>query len=263
MTNKLEELLKTKAGKGTLFMCHLIAGFPSEKDSEVVAHALSKSGADILEVQIPFSDPMADGPAIAVASRDALENGASVEKTLSLIKRIAKKETCPIVIMSYINPIYSYGIEEFVAAAAKAGASGLIVPDVPFDSEEGKSLLAACAEKNLCMIPVISPGVPKERLQELARYGTGFVYCTSRQGITGANSTFVADLQKYMTTVRSVFSLPLGLGFGVKTRADVARAAELADIVIAGSVFVQAIRSAKSKNAIASAVSKTLSALRR
>ena len=256
MTNKLEHLLREKAGGGPLYMCHLISGYPTAHASEDVARGLIEGGADILEIQVPFSDPMADGPAISVASREALEAGASVKKSLALAKKMSKS-TVPVVMMSYLNPVYRYGIAAFVRDAAKAGVTGFIIPDAPLDSKEGVEIAAEAKKNGICVIPVISPGVPRERLQKIAKDASGFVYCTTRQGITGANSKFVSDLQSYMKSVREELPIPLGLGFGIKTRADAKRAGELADIVIAGSVFVHAIKASK-KGGIKKAVARTM-----
>src|SRR3989344_9020094 len=178
-----------------LFMAHMIAGYPSMAESEKVAEALATGGADIIELQIPFSDPMADGPTIAVASEEALKNGATVQDAISLLSKVAALGK-PVAVMSYTNPVFRYGIPKFVKTIADAGASALIVPDCPFDTEEGQALIAACKENDVYLIPVVSPGVPEERLKQLASAGggsssggkdlLGFVYCTSRQGITGA-----------------------------------------------------------------------------
>jgi tryptophan synthase alpha chain len=255
MTNPLIDLLAKDAGIRPLSMCHFIAGFPSASSSEDIGNALIEGGADILELQIPFSDPMADGPAIASACQDALAAGMNVKKSLALAKRLSRKKT-PIVLMSYINPIFKYGIAAFVRDASRAGISGLIVPDAPFDSHEGQEMIEHARKHAMCMIPVISPGVPIERLQQLAKDGSGFVYCTTRQGTTGANSKFAHDLKAYIEMARKVFEMPLGLGFGVRTRQDFKTASEIADIVIAGSVFVHAIRSAKKGHS--ASVRKTL-----
>ena len=253
----LESILAAK--KRPFFMAHLVAGFPNFPTSEKVGRAMLENGADILEVQIPFSDPMADGPSIATACTEALAKGASVKKTLSLVSTLSKKGGT-IVIMSYINPVFRYGIAEFVNDAAKAGAQGLIVPDAPFDSPEGIELLKETRRQGLALIPVISPGVPKARLKKLAGEASGFVYCTSRQGITGANSKFARTLTDYVGMAKKEFGVPFGLGFGVRTKADFKSAAKLADIVIAGSVFVDAIRKAATGMA-PSAVKKALAKL--
>src|SRR3989338_9100367 len=161
--NKLQELFGNpsttvgmKNGK-PFFMAHMIAGYPTMQDSEKIARALAcpepvegaKGGADIVELQIPFSDPMADGPTIAVASEDALKAGATVATSLALLKKVAALGK-PVAVMSYTNPVFRYGIPEFVTTIADAGASALIVPDCPFDTEEGQALIAACKENNIC-----------------------------------------------------------------------------------------------------------------
>ena len=237
--NKLEKLFAGKTK--TLFMAHMIAGYPTIADSEKVAEALAKGGADIIELQIPFSDPMADGPAIAVASDEAIKAGATVAKSLALLQKLAKLGK-PMAVMTYVNIAFRYDIPKFVKTIAKAGASALIVPDCPFDTEEGRELLSACKENDVFLIPVVSPGVPKERLEVLARDSRGFVYCTSRQGITGANSKFAKELFDFVKELKEVFKLPIAVGFGVKSKEDVAELAKVADIVIAGSLFVNVIK---------------------
>ena len=241
--NKLEKLFAGKTK--TLFMAHMIAGYPTIADAEKVAEVLAKGGADIIELQIPFSDPMADGPAIAVASDEAIKAGATVAKSLALLQKLAKLGK-PMAVMTYVNIAFRYDIPKFVKTIAKAGASALIVPDCPFDTEEGRELLSACKENDVFLIPVVSPGVPKERLEVLARDSRGFVYCTSRQGITGANSKFAKELFDFVKELKEVFNLPIAVGFGVKSKEDVGSLSKVADIVIAGSVFVSVINTSGS-----------------
>src|SRR3989338_4324972 len=252
-TTGMNNLEKLFAGKTkTLFMAHMIAGYPTIQDSEKVAEALVNGGADIIELQIPFSDPMADGPAIAVASDEAIKSGATVAKSLALLEKVVKLGK-PVAVMTYTNIPFRYGIPKVIKTIAKAGASALIVPDCPFDSEEGRELLTACKENDVYMIPVVSPGVPRERLEQLAKDSRGFVYCTSRQGITGANSKFAKELFDFVAELKKIFNLPNAVGFGVKSREDVQQLAKHADIIIAGSVFVNAI-----KNEGVNAVEKTV-----
>ncbi|MDO8552332.1 MAG: tryptophan synthase subunit alpha [bacterium] len=249
--NNLGTLLSESRGKKPLFMAHMIAGYPTIEDSEKVAEALVKGGADIIELQIPFSDPMADGPAIAVASEEAIKAGATVAKSLSLLKKVAALGK-PVAVMTYVNIPFRYGIPKFVKSIADAGASALIVPDCPFDTQEGQTFFDSCKECGVYFVPVVSPGVPKERLEQLASAGggsssggkdsRGFVYCTSRQGITGANSKFAKELFDFVKELKQIFKLPIAVGFGVKSKEDVAELAQVADIVIAGSVFVNAIK---------------------
>jgi len=257
--NNLEQLLAQKRENKSLFMAHLIAGFPSIEESEKVAEALAKGGADIIEMQIPFSDPMADGPTIAVASEEALRSGATVARSLALIKKVSGFGK-PVVVMSYMNPVFRFGIPKFVATISAAGASGLIVPDCPFDTEEGRELLASCKKENVCLIPVVSPGVPEERLREIAANARGFLYCTSRQGITGATSVFASDLPDFIKLLRSISNLPVAIGFGVKSHEDVKSIGKIADIVIAGSVFVSSVKNAQ-EGGVAESVEKTLQEL--
>ncbi|TSC87129.1 MAG: tryptophan synthase alpha chain [Parcubacteria group bacterium Gr01-1014_8] len=250
-------VLLENRGKKSLFMAHMIAGLPTISESIQVAKALAKGGADIIEVQIPFSDPMADGPTIAVACEEALKKGATVKKALEVVKKVAKFKK-PVVVMTYANPIYRMGIPKFIKTISNAGAVGLIVPDCPFDTMEGWSLLATCKAAGIALIPVVSPGVPKERLETLAKDATGFWYCTTRQGITGATSVFASDLPAFIKTLRSTSELPVAVGFGVKSKKDVKDLSKVADIVIAGSVFVVALK----KNKKISAVEKTMSQLK-
>lgn len=243
-TNSLQELFSS--GKKPLFMAHMIAGFPSVSESAQVGEALAEGGADILEIQIPFSDPMADGSVISVACQEALEKGATVASSLKLVEKMARLSGraggIRIAVMSYVNPVFRFGFLEFAKTIKKAGASALIVPDCPFDAPEGRELLAACREADIYFIPVVSPGVPAERLQTLAKDASGFVYCTTRQGITGVTGNFAQDLYAFVKQLKSIFNLPIAVGFGVQTKADVQALAVEADIVIAGSVFVNAIK---------------------
>lgn len=238
--NNLEKILGERNGH-SLFMAHMIAGYPTMKESEKVAGALAKGGADIIELQIPFSDPMADGPTIALACDEALKKGATVAGSLALLKKVSALGK-PVAVMSYVNIPFRYGIAKFVQTIRESGASALIVPDCPFDSDEGSALLSACKEHDVFFVPVVSPGVPRERLEALSRDSKGFVYCTSRQGITGATGKFAQDLFDFVKELKEIFKLPIAVGFGVKSREDVAMLAQHADIVIAGSVFVNLIK---------------------
>lgn len=238
--NNLDKTLARCRGTRSLFMAHMIAGYPSITESLRIGKALVEGGADIVEVQIPFSDPLADGSVITKACHDALAQGTKITDAFLVVQGITKNSnTTPVVIMSYLNPVFRYGITKFVADAKSAGASGIIVPDAPVDSEEGKILYRETVKHDLHLILVISPGVSRTRLYALKLYASGFVYCTSRQGTTGVKGGFAGDLPTYLNVVREIFDLPVGLGFGIKTRNDFQVAARISDIVIAGSVFVE------------------------
>lgn len=240
MQNKLDILLAEE--RRPLLMAHFIAGYPTVPDSTAVAEGLIAGGADIVELQIPFSDPLADGPTIMAASQEALTHGARIVDAFDVARKLQVYETVPVMLMCYANTIFQYGIQQFVESAKDVGISGLIVPDMPFDSEEGKMLLQETKRCGVHLILVVSPGVSRDRLEALAPYTSGFVYCTSRQGITGADSKFATDLTHYIETMKEIFKMPVGLGFGIKTHKDFSEAATLADIVIAGSVFVEVVQ---------------------
>ena len=245
--NRLKMLLDGHGGK-TLFMAHMIAGYPTTETSKKIAAALARGAADIIELQIPFSDPMADGPTIVAACDEALRQDMTVARSLAILRAISKHGV-PIAVMSYTNPVFHFGIPKFVKAIASAGASALIIPDCPFDTEEGMALLAACKQYGIYLIPVVSPGIPKERLFALSKDSAGFVYCTSRRGTTGTHGAFTNDLFRFVAELKTIFKLPIAVGFGVATRADVRALAPSADIVIAGSVFVKKIQNSTHRQA--------------
>ncbi len=240
--NKIQQLLEDK--KSGHLMAHMVAGYPTARESLRVAKVLAESGIDIIELQIPFSDPMADGPTIAVACEEAIKSGMTTARSLALLKKISVLGK-PIAVMTYLNLIYRYGVAEFVRVITKLGASALIVPDCPFDSEEGQELLLACLKNDVYLIPIVSPGVPRKRLEQLAQNSRGFVYCTSRQGITGATGRFSKQLARSTRELHAIFQLPIAIGFGVRSRADVELLKSHADIVVVGSAFVTVIRQNK------------------
>lgn len=237
--NKLDTCLQNL--KKPALMAHCIIGYPTVEESIQVARALRDGGAEIIELQIPFSDPLADGPTILRASQEALAQGTRVSDVFRVLEVLSSESDTPLLVMCYANTVLHFGMSEFVERAVAAGATGFIIPDLPVDTPEGAELVRAIRVLNAHLILVVSPGMTRERLEALKPFSGGFIYCTSRQGITGADSAFASELESYLNTVRSVFGLPIGLGFGVATAEDYAAAARHADIVIAGSVFVKAI----------------------
>ncbi len=255
----------TRALRGTKtkqLMSHMIAGYPSFAASENIARALIEGGSDIIELQIPFSDPMADGPAIVSACEIALKNGASVKKTLALAKKIARFGK-PVFLMSYLNPVFQYGIPRFVHVAAQAGVSGLIIPDCPLDSEEGVELLTECINRDLILTPVVSPGVPSSRLKAIIETRSTLVYCTTRRGITGSGSA-ATELPDFVATLRSLFSGKIALGFGIKSTHDITSRKNLADVFVVGSVYLSLIKngSGKEMNALVKLTRKLSDAMK-
>lgn len=232
--------------KNLKLMTHIVAGYPSLKESEKIAEALIDAGTAFLEIQIPFSDPIADGKTILDANTKALELGVTVEDCFELLKKLKQKTEIPILFMTYFNVIFRYGIEKFCAKAKKYGAYGLIVPDIPFDEEKNNYFLQACKSNGLKAIQVISPITKNDRLQEISKIADGFVYCVSRFGTTGAREKLETDLDKYLARVRKYIKLPLALGFGISNKKQVQLAASKADIVVIGSAVINKYNQSKS-----------------
>jgi tryptophan synthase alpha chain len=218
----------------------ITAGDPDLETSKAILDGLAKAGADVIELGMPFSDPMADGPAIQTSSQRALKAGQTMAKTLQMVRDFrAKDATTPIVLMGYYNPIYVYGNERFIEDAKSAGADGLIVVDVPPEADDELCLPAIRAGLNF--IRLATPTTDKARLPAVLKNTSGFVYYVSITGITGAAAPVVNDVQKHVGAIKSATPLPVVVGFGVKT-GDQARALGLtADGVVVGSALVSRI----------------------
>jgi tryptophan synthase alpha chain len=232
------ELILTSGRPG--FMMHMVSGFPDLESSKKIASQILASGADILEVQIPFSDPVADGPVIAQANEHALNNGITVNGSLSMIRRIVASTEKPILIMSYFNIIHHYGVERFCKRACEIGVQGLIVPDYPFDEEQDNSLIRYAHENELALIQVLASTTRSNRIKEILIHATGFVYCMARTGITGRKTEISSKTLEYLQTVRASTDLPLAVGFGLSEKNQVETLKPHADIMIVGSALIQA-----------------------
>jgi len=219
-------------------MTHIVAGYPTLKESEKIAIAMYESGVAFIEVQIPFSDPIADGPTIMKANEIALKNGMTTRKCLNLIKKLKKKIKIPILIMTYFNIAFNYGLEKFCEEALDAGVYGLIIPDMPIDEEKHEHYVGFCRKYNLHPIQVISPITPPTRLKAISKVASGFVYCVSTYGTTGTRSRLNPELEKYLENVKKYIKLPLAIGFGISTKEQANLAGKKADIVVIGSKII-------------------------
>jgi len=198
---------------------------------------LAKSGCDIIELGIPFSDPLADGGTIQQASFKALQNGVSPKICLDVAKELRSKVETPLVFMGYFNPIFSYGVEKFCIACAKSGIDGLIIPDLP--PEESTQLDTSTRKCGIDLIYLLAPTSPPERLKLVAERSRGFVYLVSVTGVTGARGKLPTDLEAFVARVRKVTDKPLCVGFGIATGEQARRVARIADGVIVGSRIIQ------------------------
>jgi tryptophan synthase alpha chain len=218
----------------------ITAGDPDYDSSLAILDALPKAGADIIELGMPFSDPMADGPAIQASSQRALHAGQTMKKTLAMVKSFREKDkSTPLVLMGYYNPIYVYPVDRFVADAADAGADGLIVVDMP--PEEDAELRPPAAAAGLNFIRLATPTTDAKRLPAVLANTSGFVYYVSIAGITGTKAPDLAQVKGHVGRIKAHTDLPIAVGFGVKTEEQVRALAPVAEGVVVGSALVAAI----------------------
>ena len=236
----MDKIALALTGKKGL-IAYITAGFPDYAECEKAVLTAVAEGADVIEIGLPFSDPLADGPVLQKASADALAAGATTEKTLLLAKNLRQKTAAPLLIMSYINPIAAFGIERFAAAAAQAGIDGLILPDVP---EEEKGVAAGALKRHgLSLIPFIAPTGGEIRIAAICgKARTGFIYCLARTGVTGAGGGFDQATENLVQTARKYARLPIAIGFGIADAKAARQAAEYADAAIVGSALVERLR---------------------
>jgi tryptophan synthase alpha chain len=245
----------------------LTAGDPDPKTSWEILKGLPKVGADVIELGMPFSDPMADGPAIQASSLRALKAGETLKKTLATVARFRKAETkTPVVLMGYFNPIYSYGVAKFLKDARAAGVDGLIVVDTPIEEED--ELCAPARAAGFDFIQLVAPTTGEDRLPKVLARASGFVYYVSITGITGTRSAVVGDVAKAIRLIRRHTSLPVAVGFGIKTPKQAADIARVADAAVVGSALVNVIaggldRKGKAQKGLAGRVLRLVAALAR
>ena len=221
------------------YMMHMVAGFPDFDSSIKIAKRILESGADLLEIQIPFSDPIADGPVIASANEIALENGTTVRMSFDIIEELTRISNKPILIMTYFNIVHRYGVETFCKKASDVGVQGLIIPDYPIDEDVGNELILYCKESKLALIQVVASTTKPERMIEISKKATGFVYCMTRTGITGKKTVISPQTIEYLETVRNNCSLPLAVGFGLSEKSQVKALTPYADLMIVGSALIR------------------------
>jgi tryptophan synthase alpha chain len=227
------------AGKRAAFMPYHAMGYPSRAATLEIIKALADVGADLFEIGIPHSDPLADGPAVQTATYTAINLGTTVADCLAMCKELrAAGVTKPFVAMTYYNPLFAYRVERFIADAVAAGIDGLIVPDLP--PEEADELIALCREAGVATIFFIAPTSTETRIKFVAQRATGFIYLVSVTGITGERAELPPDLTDFVARVRQHTKLPLAIGFGIGTGAQAAAVAQIADGVIVGSALVRA-----------------------
>ena len=220
-------------------MPYLCAGDPNPELTSKLLLTLVEAGADLIELGVPFSDPIADGPTIQRASERALTHNISLQQILEIVASIRPETDIPIAIMSYYNPIFRMGEAAFCKAAQAAGVDGLIVPDLP--PEQAKPLLEVAPKYNLATIFLVAPTSPPERMQLIASVSTGFIYCVSVTGVTGARTMLSDEIAPMIAELRKHTDKPISVGFGVSTSEQATQVAQVADGVIVGSAIVNVV----------------------
>ena len=239
--HRIEAALARARDEGRVgLIAYLPAGYPEPDATPGLVRALIDGGADAIELGLPFSDPMADGATIQRASQRALENGMTAARCLELVGALrAEGLVIPLIVMTYYNPILAYGPDGFVQDAAAAGLDGLIAVDVP--PEEAEELVAHCRAQRIDLIPLLAPTSTDERIALAARQASGFLYCVSVAGVTGARKALPPDLGAFLQRVRRQTTLPLAVGFGVSRREHIEALSGQADAAIVGSAIVDII----------------------
>ncbi len=235
-------------------MPYMMGGFPDAATSRQVARAYADGGADLIELGIPFSDPLADGPVIHAAATAALEAGATLETALEACSEVAAD--VPVVAMGYVNMILATGEAEFAARLTEAGAAGAIVPDLPLG--EGQGIREAFKSAGLALVPLIAPTTTPERRQQICAQAEGFVYLVSTVGVTGERAGLPPELAKLVAAAKGESPVPVAVGFGISTPEQVAAVGAEADGVIVGSRLVRAVQDAPDADAAARAVTEFL-----
>lgn len=218
---------------------YVTAGYPDRATSAEILRALARGGADVIEVGVPFSDPIADGPVIQRASEHALANGTTLSSTLSLISEVRKDVSVPLVLFTYVNPVHRLGLDEFVSRAAAAGVDAVLLLDLPI--EEAETARQALDRGGLAQIFLVSPTTTDARLKEAGRLGRGFLYAISRLGVTGVRETVAASAQPLVERIRKATDLPIALGFGISRPEHVRDVTAFADAAVVGSAIVDVI----------------------
>lgn len=229
-------------------MTHVVIGYPTLKDTIKIVKTMVKSGVDMIELQIPFSDPLADGPTIMNACEKSLKNGTKVKNSFVLMKKLTAEVKIPFLLMAYYNTVFKYGTEKFCRDTKIAGAYGLIVPDMPIDEESQEHFYEYCNKFDLNNIQVVSPASTDERLKINSKIARGFVYFMARQGITGVKEELDPNLINKLKNVRKFFKIPLAVGFGISKRKHVEAIAPYSDIAVIGSAVINVIDKSKKNN---------------
>lgn len=240
---RLHELFEKRDPAGKVMSLFLTAGYPDLESGADLIIGMERNGADLIELGMPFSDPLADGPTIQYSSNVAIGNGITMEKIFGIVEQVRQVSQVPILLMGYINPVLRYGMESFCRRAAAAGVDGLIIPDVTL--EEAGLIAGPAADSGLALVHLVAPNTPDERMRKIDEASDGFVYCVSVTGVTGARdgNEIARSVDRFIQRVdRNVRKNPKLIGFGIRSHEDALRITEKADGFIVGSALIDVIR---------------------
>ncbi|MFC1594397.1 tryptophan synthase subunit alpha [Candidatus Omnitrophota bacterium] len=254
MKNRIEKKFTAlKAAKKKAFIAFITAGDPNLDTTHKLVLAMEQAGVDIIELGVAFSDPLADGPTIQAASQRALKKGVTLAKILRLVKDLRKKTQIPIALMTYYNPVLSFGQQRFMKQTQACGVDGIIIPDLP--PEEASTIIAAARIHNIATIFFLSPTSAKERIKRIAKVSTGFIYYVSLTGVTGARRVISQDIIQNIRLIKRYTRKPVCAGFGISTAEHVKKISRVADGVIVGSAIVKQVEKNIGKRQLVSRVS--------
>lgn len=241
MKSSIEQAFAKARSEGRCaFIPYMTGGFPDPATCEQIVETLAANGADVVEIGIPFSDPLADGPTIQEAAKQALDKGTTPVGVLELVSRVSAKVSTPIVVMTYVNPVFKMGTEEFASRAADSGVAGVIIPDLP--PEEADEWLAAAARHGLDTIFLVAPTTPLSRVELVGSKSSGFLYYVSMTGVTGTDCSISDEMRDEIGRVRGLSKSPVAVGFGISTPEQASALADAADGVIVGSALIREVR---------------------
>lgn len=243
-----QQIRKIKQEKRLGLMTHVVVGYPSLSKTESIIKTMTKAGVDFIELQIPFSDPLADGPTIMRACEQSLTNGTKVKDAFILAHRLSRQIKIPLLFMSYYNIVFKYGTKDFCKDAKSAGISGLIVPDVSLEEESQEHFIKYCKKSGLKNIRIVSPVSTIERLKKNSKAASGFLYCAARQGITGAKKDLDPNIAAFLKKARNYFNIPLAVGFGISKKEHLKKLSSYADIAVIGSAIIDVINKSNKNN---------------
>ncbi len=224
-----------------LLVPYLTAGFPTRDDTPALMHGLARAGADVIELGVPFSDPLADGPTIQGSSQTSLEGGGSLRTTLAALRAFRETDrTTPVVVFTYLNPVFRHGVDAFLEEALDAGADGLLLTDLPLG--EDPELEEKLEASPLALVRLVAPTTPRDRARRIAARAQGFLYFISRTGVTGARSDIPPELEAEVRELMEAASVPVVVGFGISSAEQAAAVGAMADGVVVGSALIEVIR---------------------